>query len=1500
MRPDSILPQVFFVAAIVASFIAFPATSSALTLEDAPVQATRGRAPFLLFPDNQPRQDHLQGELILKFRDDASVGAVAADLVKGGQPFAPVTGDGNLDRLNSRYKVKAMHRVFGEAPALNASGRMDAGAAELRHRRQREKFRKDVAALREERLKKKGLPPGAPGPDLPYLGSIYRVEVDPETDVNVACAAYSRDPSIAYCQPNFRMEAQWIPNDPFYASFSSWGQGYDDLWGLKKMQMADAWDVTKGAGIVVAVVDSGVDYNHVDLATNIWTNSREIPGNGIDDDGNGYVDDVRGWDFYNNDNDPMDGHGHGTHVSGTIAAVGDNNTGIVGVAPLAKIMAVKGLSDTGSGSSAGLAAAIKYAAYNGAEVINNSWGCSSPCSSNAVAEDAVAYARGLGAVVVFAAGNSQADVTLYSPQNQSNNVITVAASSEVDSRSYFSNLGPLIDVAAPGGGSDDTSSNRIGRNILSLRAGSTDLYKDGLCIVDTYYYRARGTSMAAPNASGVAALVLAAHPTFTPDDVSQALRVSADDMESTGFDLLSGTGRLNAKKAVAVTSVPRVRITSPMKSVNVTKPGTVTVQGDAYGTKFAGYRLFYAPIDKVLGQTPYTPTVGSWQPLGSESTEAVTEGVLATFSTELFQAGKSYLLKLEVTTTDNEVFTDVKEILFFKEDPKFYILATGQLGKRGPQSEGDRFSWIETEPQQQESGTKRDIGKVYDGATNRLITIYPDPTKTGAWIDQIFLTGGKIVWYETNYSYGKTSVGSISPTGELVVEDSFFYPILSYDNGKILLNQGRAAFYGLLVYVYDVNTHTLSQEYAMPQGDPSQSGVYLKDNSVVTNMWYPGGSNNDVTINLTDLGTGVNEVVKTVVGGGAGSVRQALNGSGVVVWTEENEFNLTYPMYVFNKITKQETHVTDASHPYSYATDGTSIIFSAFGSETGETKLNLYSYDIATATTSFYASNYVAGATNNMWPSFGTRHVQWWADPLVMVRNDVPTVGGVSDTAVALNSLFSLTMTAADPEGDKVDISAVGGTWPDAATALPEGATFTDNGNGTGTLHWTPTTLGNYTISFLARDFSGRKEGSWNAVKTASFMVYDANEPSQPLGVTVVGNGTVNSSPSPDLNCSGGTCSQSYTRNTVVTLTASPGTDSGFGGWTGACSGFGACSVTMDQPRMVTATFIPSYILSVTIWGNGSVHSSPGPDIACSIGTCSQTFNSVTTVTLSATPAPGYAFTGWSGACSGGGSCVITTNQLCAVTATFVPTYSLDVTISGSGTVHSTPTPDINCSTGTCSGTYNSGTTVTLSATPAKGFAFTGWSGACSGTGSCTVVMDAVKNATATFTRTSAVLSLNFPLTIGNVHSSPSPDISCTSGGCTQTYGVDTVVTLTASPGATSYFGFWSGACSSNGTTCTLTMSEDRSVNAYYYGCGSMVSSACYAYIQEALTDSPDGSIIKARDLNLGQSLVMDRPVSLTLQGGYDSSFTTLTGTAIIPVLTIKSGTLTVSDITLK
>jgi subtilisin family serine protease len=287
------------------------------------------------------------------------------------------------------------------------------------------------------------------------INGYQQVRLPEGTDIEEALELYLEDPDVEHAELNYILSANIAPPDDTY---------FNRLWGLHNtaqnvngtngtadadMDALEAWDVTSGStDVVVAVIDSGVDVNHPDLKANIWNNPGEIPGNGEDDDGNGYVDDVNGWDFLTNDSDPRDAHGHGTHIAGTIAAVGNNNKGVTGVSWSAKIMALRFLDAWGFGSTANAIAAIEYANDKGAVVINNSWGGGGYVQALKDAIDAS------DAVVVCAAGNSgwNTDAYPHYPSSYtSSNIISVAASDQNDQLASFSNFGAVsVDVAAPG------------------------------------------------------------------------------------------------------------------------------------------------------------------------------------------------------------------------------------------------------------------------------------------------------------------------------------------------------------------------------------------------------------------------------------------------------------------------------------------------------------------------------------------------------------------------------------------------------------------------------------------------------------------------------------------------------------------------------------------------------------------------------------------------------------------------------------------------------------------------------------------------------------------------------------------------------------------------------------------------------------------------------------------------------------------------------------------
>lgn len=344
------------------------------------------------------------------------------------------------------------------------------------------------------------------------------------------------------------------PNDPMYRTNGTWGQSYDDQWGIKRVGFTagkdSAWNIEDGTtnSVVIAVVDSGLDWNHKDFNwDNIWHNDDEIPDNGKDDDNNGYIDDMIGWNFINNNNSPWDDRGHGTFVSGIIAAATNNGVGIAGINRGAKLMVLKAVNPFGHTRASFLAEAIFYAADNGARVINISSGGPGGRKNTRTIREAIDYAHERGAVIVVAAGNEGVDTIGCFPAGFKN-VITVATTDEKNDRKGFSNWGQGIDIAAPG------------MDILSLRARRTDLmigidgvdYTPGAAYVgkDTRYYRSSGTSFSAPIVAATASLILAMDITLTNTQVERMLLQSARDIEIPGWDQFTGFGLLDARAAL--------------------------------------------------------------------------------------------------------------------------------------------------------------------------------------------------------------------------------------------------------------------------------------------------------------------------------------------------------------------------------------------------------------------------------------------------------------------------------------------------------------------------------------------------------------------------------------------------------------------------------------------------------------------------------------------------------------------------------------------------------------------------------------------------------------------------------------------------------------------------------------------------------------------------------------------------------------------------------------
>jgi len=442
-------------------------------------------------------------------------------------------------------------------------------------------------------------------------------------------ASYESDPNIEIVEPDYKINAEIIPNDPYYSREGSWDQLYPDLWGIQKINSKYAWEFTTGSpSVVVADIDTGVDRNHEDLKDNMWFNTDEILGNGVDDDKNGYIDDYYGWDWVNNDNDPMDDHGHGTHTAGTIAAIGNNGIGVAGVSWNSRIMALKFLNSGGSGDLSNAVKALQYAADMGAQISSNSWGST---GNSALLEDAIRYAHSKDMVVVVAAGNSNLDALDFTPAS-SDFAITVAAADQNDAKAPFSNWGQKIDVAAPG------------VDILSTKASVSPMCTSSN-IVGTNYFRASGTSMATPHVAGLAALIRAQNPTLTNEEVRQIIHTGADEIGTQEKDDYFGYGRINAYESLSISNshILAPIITSPA-SRTVVYGKSLEIEGSIPGLEFEQYRIYAGE-----GRDPV-----QWTQVFTSATQVINGSLAIVNTTQL--ADGIYIFRLTALDTNDKAY----------------------------------------------------------------------------------------------------------------------------------------------------------------------------------------------------------------------------------------------------------------------------------------------------------------------------------------------------------------------------------------------------------------------------------------------------------------------------------------------------------------------------------------------------------------------------------------------------------------------------------------------------------------------------------------------------------------------------------------------------------------------------------------------------------------------------------------------------------------------------
>ena len=460
-------------------------------------------------------------------------------------------------------------------------------------------------------------------PELnPNLERTYLLRFPIAANLHRLKDAYGTHPLIEAVDFNYlrpTMASEVVPNDP----------RYEEQWNLPLINMPQAWAIEKGdPNVIIAIIDTGFDYTHPDLAPKTWVNDGEIPDNGVDDDRNGYIDDVRGWDFTDapnvagegdfieEDNDPIDESGHGTHVAGIAGAAADNGIGVAGVAWNCTLMPVRSGLSSGGGTALqddDSSAAIIYAVDNGAQIINMSWGSK---RQSFIIRDVIDYAYARGVVLVAAAGNSFEAESIFPAGYRK--VISVASTEQNKERFYQSNFGASVDIGAPG------------NVILSTQ-------------IRNQYRRLTGTSMATPHVAGVAALILSKRPNLTHEEIRHILITTADPIME-GTDLV-GAGHLNAERALMASGSLQARILSP--ETNGGGSNAIEIVGTAGGFKFDTWQLLY-------GESTIPTT---WFPINEPSPQQKANEMLAVWDASGVPEG-IYTIRLEVIGKEGKTVKD--------------------------------------------------------------------------------------------------------------------------------------------------------------------------------------------------------------------------------------------------------------------------------------------------------------------------------------------------------------------------------------------------------------------------------------------------------------------------------------------------------------------------------------------------------------------------------------------------------------------------------------------------------------------------------------------------------------------------------------------------------------------------------------------------------------------------------------------------------------------------
>lgn len=627
-----------------------------------------------------------------------------------------------------------------------------------------------------------------PGSSARPLGDygVFLMTLPDDVTVEQAVKTLPALPGVKYAEPDWIGEWFATPNDPDYQlmwGMENIGQTVNGITGIAGADVSaeSAWDTTTGSSTaLIAIVDSGVDYLHPDLAANIFVNPGEIPNNGVDDDNNGFIDDVNGFDFGSGDGDPMDFIGHGTHVAGTTGAVGDNGVGTVGVNWNAGILPVKISVDIGGPISSAAIEAINYAVAMGAAVSNHSYGINPSAALRAAADNAELA----GHIIVCAAGNDSTnnDAVPQFPANLPNsNVISVAATNQSDQLAGFSNFGRLsVDIGAPG------------VNIWSTTP------TDGSLFYGPNFDFSDGTSMASPMVAGAVALLRGAAPTVPFQTIVNALYDGADPIPSLANRVATGA-RLNVLGALQ-------QLQPASFSVS---PGTIA-ENEGAGAATITVRKQTAPVDQAItldivvsdtseltlpgiaGNT-LTVTIPANRRSITIPITAVDDTLLdgpQVVVLELQSAGAT-IESLNVTVTDHETITvtAIPDIITEADGPTAGILRIER-------------SNTDTNSPDRIVAVGNDLIFVDDAGVevNRVTVPWPKGARPGVDVvrDITFLEDGRVAVFN---GVNEVYISLYSPTN-----DAWTHALISGATASTDVGTGGIAASGIYVYLSDLET----------------------------------------------------------------------------------------------------------------------------------------------------------------------------------------------------------------------------------------------------------------------------------------------------------------------------------------------------------------------------------------------------------------------------------------------------------------------------------------------------------------------------------------------------------------------------------------------------------------------------------------------------------------------------------------------------------------------